>query len=350
VRAGFGTDTRTVLGRLAHWAEGPAPIGPLTPPSLLATEPPDHTRMRKLVTRVFSVKAVRELRARAERVADELLDGLSADGNVDLVDRYCAALPVTMICEILGVPASEQDRVRDLGTRAAPSLDVGLPYRRFREVDSSLHEFEAWLRTHIERVRRDPGPDLLSQLVAVRDDDGAQLTDSELISTAGLVLAAGFETTVNLIGNAIALLDTHRDQRDLLQEGTASWTVAVDEVLRYDPPVFLTGRTATRDTVIAGTPIPKGTLITALLAAANRDPEIFEEPHRFDVTRHNAAEHVAFSAGRHYCLGAALARMEGEVALHKLHERYPDLRVVPGARRRDTRVLRGYAYLPARLK
>ncbi|MEQ6901897.1 cytochrome P450 [Nocardioides sp. YIM 152588] len=351
VQVGIGLPTDAPLARLFRWAAASAPMGPLVPPSLLATEPPDHTRMRKLVTRVFTVRAVQRLQVRTEEIAGELLDdlgelGTGADGPVDLVDAYAAALPVTVICEVLGVPAHERGVVRHFGTMAAPSLDMGLALPTFVRVERALREFDAWLRDHVEAVRRSPGEDLLSQLVAARDEDGATLSDDELIATAGLVLAAGFETTVNLIGNGIALLAEHPDQRRALVAGEASWGGAVDEVLRYDPPVLLTGRTVARDTEIAGTRLRRGAVVTTVLAAANRDPEVFADPHRFDVTRENAAEHLSFSGGRHYCLGAALARMEGEVALRALHERFPDLAVAPGAERRHTRILRGYERLP----
>ncbi len=350
VRAGveFGPDG--VLMRVHRWAMRSAPIGPLTPPSLLVTEPPDHTRYRKLVTRVFSVKAVQRLRGRTEEIADELLSGLDPSRPVDLIETYCSQLPVTVIAEILGVPPQEQGRVLRFGTGAAPSLDLGLSWRTFRDVESALSEFEAWLTDHIDAVRRHPGDDLLSQLVAARDDEGSGLTDDELKATVGLVLAAGFETTVNLLGNGIALLHEHPEQLALLRERPDLWPNAVDEVLRHDPPVLLTGRVVSRDTELAGVAVPRGAMVTTVLAGANRDPDVFTDPHRFDVARENAADHVSFSSGRHYCLGAALARMEGEVGLRSLFDRYPDLALQPGARRRTTRILRGYAALPASLK
>ncbi|WP_134768505.1 cytochrome P450 [Nocardioides sp. 1609] len=342
-------------GRLSRWAAETAPIGPLTPPSLLVTEPPDHTRMRKLVTRVFSVRAVNELRERTEQIADDLLDELDsragrAAGRVDLVGSYCALLPVTVIAEILGVPESERGQVLELGTGVAPSLDLGLSWPQLRSVEDSLSRFESWLTGHIERKRREPGDDLLSKLVAARDDEGAALTDAELRATAGLVLAAGFETTVNLLGNGIALLNDNPTQLALLQREPERWPAAVEEVLRLDPPVLLTGRTAVRDTVVAGVRVPRGDVVTVLLAGANLDPDVFVDPEVFDVSRSNAADHVSFSGGRHFCLGAALARMEGEVGLRRLLDRYPGLQVQSGARRRDTRILRGFASLPATLR
>lgn len=341
------------LARLQAWGEAAAPLGPITPPSLLVTEPPDHTRYRKLVSRVFTVRAVNELRGRTEQLADELLDALVAEGAeedpVDLVERYCALLPVTVIAEILGVPVEERHQVLEFGTEAAPSLDLGLGWRQFRRVEGALHQFDAWLERHIARVQREPGDNLLSRMVTARVD-GRGLDPVELKSTAGLVLAAGFETTVNLLGNGIALLHEHPDQLALVQEQPDLWANAVDEVLRLDPPVLLTGRMAAKDTTVAGVRLGRGAVVTAALAGANRDPQVFEDPHRFDVTRANAADHVSFSAGRHYCLGAALARMEGEIGLRRLFARYPRLRLVDGARRRSTRILRGYEQLPAVLE
>jgi cytochrome P450 len=164
------------------------------------------------------------------------------------------------------------------------------------------------------------------------------------------VLAAGFETTVNLLGNAIALLDRHPGQRDRVRADGALWPNAVDEALRVDPPVLMTGRVAARPTSVAGRELPEGALVVTLLGGANRDPRVFADPDRYDVARENARDHVAFSGGRHYCLGASLARMEGEVGLRALAERFPDLRLLPGAGRRPTRVLRGYETLPARLR
>jgi cytochrome P450 len=348
-RAGFDPGPADgVLGRAYRWAIEPSRLGPLEPPSLLVTEPPDHTRYRKLITRVFSVRAVEKLRQRTEQIASELLDSLDGSDVVDLVEAYCSLLPVTVISEILGVPRTERARILAFGEAAAPSLDFGLSWRRFRTVEAALAEFETWLGAHIEHLRRDPGTDLLSQLVAARDD-GIGLDERELKATAGLVLAAGFETTVNLLGNGIALLHNHPDQLALLGREPEHWPNAIDEILRIDPPVLLTGRSAVRDTVIGNVAVPRGALVTTLLAAANRDPATFADPTRFDVTRSNAKEHVSFSGGRHFCLGAALARMEGEVGLRLLFERYPELQTMPGARRRDTRILRGYATLPVRL-
>jgi cytochrome P450 len=164
-----------------------------------------------------------------------------------------------------------------------------------------------------------------------------------------LVLAAGFETTVNLLGNGIRLLDEHPEQQQLLRAEPDRWANAVDEILRYDPPVLLTARQASRDTEIVGQRVKQSELVVTVLAGANRDPKVFEEPHRFDIRRQNAGDHLSFSAGRHYCLGAALARMEGEVGLRAFYDRFGKVELLPGAKRRPTRVLRGWENLPARL-
>ena len=330
-------------------ATAPRVSHPLEPPSLLVTEPPDHTRYRRLLTQVFTVRAVERLRVRTEEIAHGLLDALDDSAPVDLISSYCGLLPVTVISEILGVPPAQRNLVLEMGTRTAPSLDFGLSLRRFRAVTAGLRDFAWWLDSHIEQLRRHPGEDLLSQLIEASDSEGA-LNDRELKATAGLVLGAGFETTVNLLGNAIALFDRHPDQLDRLRAEPALWPNAVDEALRLDPPVLMTGRVCTRTTSVAGIEVPEGAQVVVVLAGANRDPRVFAHPERFDVSRENAREHISFSGGRHYCLGASLARMEGEVGLRALAERFPDMRLLPGARRRPTRILRGYERLPARLR
>lgn len=333
--------------KLRAWSDEQV-LGPLSPPSLLVTEPPDHTRYRKLVTRVFTVRAVEQLRSRTEEIAHGLLDALDPAAPAELIATYCARLPLTVITEILGVDAADQERVLTFGTAAAPSLDLGLSWQSFREVEAALGDFDRWLAEHLDKLRANPGENLMSKLVAA-EEEGVGLSDAELKATAGLVLAAGFETTVNLLGNAIALFDAHPEQLERLRAEPGLWPNAVDEVLRIDPPVLLTGRMAVRDTVVAGMRVPEGSVVSTLLAGANRDPEVFTDPNTFDVGRANAGEHLSFSHGRHYCLGASLARMEGEVGLRVLYERFPGLRLTPGAQRRTTRILRGFDVLPALL-
>lgn len=348
-RAGPDEDALpTPLRWVSRWARDPRALGPIDPPSMLVVEPPDHTRYRRLVSKVFTARAVEAMRPAVERVAEDLLDRLPARGEADLAASYAALLPVAVIAQILGVPASDHERVLRLGHLAAPSLDVGLGYRQFRVVDAAVREFQAWLGAHLDRLRAEPGDDLLSQLVHL-EDEGQRLDRTELAATAGLVLAAGFETTVNLIGSAVHLLLTHPDQLEVVAADPGQWPGAVEETLRVEGPVQLTGRFATRDTEVAGTPLPAGSILVTYLGGANRDPAVFADPHRFDVTRGNAREHLSFSGGRHFCLGAALARLEGETALRLLFERYPHLALAGPGRRRPTRVLRGWESLPVSL-
>jgi cytochrome P450 len=321
---------------------------------MLAVDPPVHTRYRRLVTRAFTARAVARLRERTAAVATELLDDLertarATGGRVDLVTGYASLLPVTVISEMLGVPTSMREQFLAWGDGAAASLDMGLDRARYAEVQQNIAAIEGWMRAHLRRLRRDPGDDLLSTLVTMSDDDGSELTETELVATASLVLGAGFETTVNLIGNGAALLFAHPDQRALLAEQPSRWPNAVDEILRVESPVQRTARRARRATTVHGVPIAQNELVVTLLAAANRDPKVFTDPHTFDITRTNAKDHVSFSSGIHYCLGAALARMEGEVALRALFDRFPDLTPAGKPHRRGTRVLRGYDAMPVTL-
>lgn len=324
-------------------------LHPLLPPSLLAVEPPEHTRYRKTVSSVFTSRRVDALRDRVEDTADTLLDGLADEhGALDIVDRYCAQLPVTIISEILGVPDADRPKILEYGELAAPSLDFGLSWPEYRKVQRGLAGFNEWLISHLQWLRDHPGDDLMSQLIAA-SEDGVRLNETELRAIAGLVLAAGFETTVNLLGNGINLLLNHPDQLAALVADPALWPNAVEEILRYDSPVQLTARVARTDTTVAGTEIQRGELVVIYLAAANRDPAVFEHPDRFDVSRDGAGRHLAFSGGRHFCLGAALARAEGEAGLRRFFDRYPDVRSAGSGTRRPTRVLRGWAQLPVLL-
>lgn len=331
----------------------PGLLHPIEPPSLLSIEPPDHTRMRKLVSSVFTTRAVATLRELVERTAHELLDGLEADsrGVVDVVERYCAQLPVAVIGDILGVPDHDRPNILRYGELGAPSLDIGLSWRQYQQVNEGIIGFETWLNRHLRTLRREPGDDLLSQIITASESGatGEPLTDRELKALAGLVLAAGFETTVNLLGNGIRMLLDHPEHLETLAARPEVWPNAVEEILRLDSPVQMTARAAVRDVEVAGTAVSRGELVVLHLAGANRDPKVFDDPHRFDIERDNAGRHLSFSGGRHFCLGAALARAEGEVGLRAFFERFPDARLAGDAVRRDTRVLRGWSTLPIAL-
>jgi cytochrome P450 len=339
-----------LLRRLGRWRR---PIGPVDPPSMLVVDPPEHTRYRRLVSKVFTPRAIEALRPRITDVCDEILDRIEAhatdDGRVDLVAEYASLVPVTVIAEILGVPVEMREQFLRWGAAAAPTLDLGLTLRQYAVTEAAIRRGNQWMRGHLRRLRAEPGDDLLSRLVHV-EDERARFTEDELIATAGLVLAAGFETTVNLIGTGSALLIAHPDQRESLGQDTDRWRNAVEEILRYDAPVQTTGRICRTDTEVAGRQIRANSVVSIMIGGVNRDPAVFADPDRFDVTRANAREHLAFSGGVHFCLGAALARLEGQIALQALFSRYPDLALAGEPHRRPTRILRGYDALPVRLK
>lgn len=326
-------------------------LHPLLPPSLLAVEPPDHTRYRKLVSSVFTTRAVARLRERVQETANELLDAMDGDGVVDIVGRYCAQLPVAVISDILGVPDADRPQILRFGELGAPSLDIGLTWRQYQEVNSGIRGFESWLTDHLRQLRRNPGEDLLSQIIQASDAGaaGEPLNEAELRALAGLVLAAGFETTVNLLGNGIRMLLDHPEHLQTLSARPELWPNTVEEILRLDSPVLMSARVALVDTEVAGTPVQAGELVIVHLAGANRDPAVFTDPHRFDIERENAGRHLSFSGGRHFCLGAALARAEGQVGLQTFFDRFPDARAAGEGSRRETRILRGWSTLPITL-
>jgi cytochrome P450 len=304
------------------------------------------------VSSVFTTRAVAALRDRVEQTAAALLDQLSHEpGVVDIVDRYCAQLPVAIISDILGVPDADRPRILEFGELAAPSLDFGLSWQQYKRVQRGIAGFNLWLAEHLRRLRRTPGGNLMSQLIQAAESgsDETYLDETELQGIAGLVLAAGFETTVNLLGNGIRMLLDAPEQLRTLSQRPQLWPNAVEEILRLESPVQLTARVALTDTEVAGISVKEGALVVIYLAAINRDPAVFAEPHRFDVERANAGRHLAFSGGRHFCLGAALARAEGEVGLRTLFDRFPEARSAGAGSRRDTRVLHGWSTLPVAL-
>ncbi|WP_346620293.1 cytochrome P450 [Blastococcus montanus] len=351
-RFGVGWD-RSGAPRTIRWAlrfgDDPAAAGVAEPPSMLVVDPPDHTRFRRLVSRAFTPRATAAFEPTIRRTAERLLDDLARRaGTVDLVEAYAAQLPVLVIADLLGVPVARREDFLRWGAAAAATLDPGLPLRRYLVAERALRDMHEFLGDHFARLRRDPGEDLVSRLVTLPPEEA--LTDRELHATVLLLLGAGFETTVNLLGNAVVLLDAHRGQWDALRAEPAGWEAAVEEVLRLDSPVQLTGRSARAEVELGGRTVAAGTRVTLLLGAANRDPEVFPDPQRFDITRANAREHLAFSGGIHYCLGAGLARLEGAIGLQALSERFPGLRVAGRPVRRNLQTLRGFEVLPVVLR
>jgi cytochrome P450 len=299
---------------------------------LLRMDPPDHTRVRGLVQKAFSSQIVDALRPRIQEIIDELLAGVERAGRMDLIDDFAVPLPVTVIAEMLGIPRQDRPRFRHwsqilVGT---PNTDEGLAHKR-----AAAGEFAAYLQTLVATRRGDPQTDLVSALLAAREQarqdhgpdggPGSVIDDRELLSTLFLLLIAGHETTVNLIGNGMLALLTHPEQRRRLLEDPSLVASAIEEMLRFDGPVDLsTVRWSAAEIEIRDTRIPAGELVLMSLLAANRDPEQFPEPDTFDVTR-APNRHIAFGFGGHYCLGAHLARVEGALAIGALLERLPDL-------------------------
>jgi cytochrome P450 len=353
-RVGIGSSERLspFARRMLALTVDPWAIGPAEPPSMLAVDPPDHTKYRRLVSKVFTARAVAAMEPRVEQIADELLDDMEkrsiAGEPVDLVTSYAGPLPVRIIADILGVPEEHRPNMLEWGNAAAVTLDPALSYRQFRGAQQALRQIHRMLAEHVARLKQQPGDDLLSKLAALVDE-GETLNDVELRATALLVIGAGFETTLNLIANGVVQLLDHPDQLAVLKENPAGWENAVDEILRYDSPVQATVRVSGEDTELAGHRVAAGKFVSIMLGGANRDPDVFTDPQRFDVTRPNAREHLAFSSGIHFCLGASLARLEGAIALRKLFERFPDLAISGTPVRRQMRVLRGYEHLPVRL-
>ncbi|WP_425437675.1 cytochrome P450 [Nocardia nova] len=322
----------------------PLPPNPVQPPSMLVIDPPDHTRMRKPVASAFTPRAIARLRDRVESVTTELLDALPSGGSADLVADFASQVPIAIISEMLGFPDADRNRFLAWGDAVSPMLDIGISWPTTRDASAAILEMDHYLDEHIARLRREPGEDILSGLVS-----SGTLDNTELKASATLLMGAGFETTVNLISNGVVQLVNHRDQLDLLREDPQLWPNAIEEILRFDAPVQNTGRIAGRDAELGGVTVHRGSTVVLSLSGANRDPKVFDEPHRFDVTRANAKDHLTFSSGIHACLGASLARMEGTYALRSLFERFPNLVLAGRPQRRPLFTLHGYSRLPVLL-
>ena len=334
---------------LAPWMEWDSPLSP----SLLDLDPPDHTRIRRLVAQAFTPRAIKGLRERAHEVTGSLLDRVPGGEPFDLVAALAQPLPITIICEMLGIPDDDHDQFRRWGEDVALSLEPRATPADHRRIDAAGEGLAAFFRRHFDERRRliesERAPDDVLTNLLVAAEGGDRLSEQELVATCILLLGAGFETTVNLIGNGVLALTRHPEQQAwLASAGVDVLPNAVDEFLRYDAPVQFTGRLAWEDDTVDGVDVPAGATLLTLLGAANRDPAVFDDPATLDVTRANAREHLSFSMGAHHCLGAALARLEAEVAFEHLLERHPGLVLAAPARRRANTVLRGLATLPVR--
>jgi cytochrome P450 len=319
--------------------------------SLTGMDPPEHTRLRGLVARAFTPRRLEDLRAATQAIADELLDGMAGRGRtVDLIEAFAYPLPVRVICALLGVPPADEPLFTGWSRGMAPSIDPVVLRTPETEatVEAAQQGMAAYIADRLAERRRAPGDDLLSALAAV-DVDGDSITAREIVELAQLLLFAGHETTVNLIGNAVLALLQAPDQLALLRQSPELTGPAVDEFLRFDSPAQNTLRIVIEDTELAGVPVKAGDEIMLILAAANRDAAVFADPHRLDVTR-DARRHVAFGSGIHHCLGATLARMEGEIALKSLLQRFAGIELAGPPTRLPTFTLRGLETLPVALR
>lgn len=328
-----------------------SPMAALDVNTMLFSDPPDHTRLRRLVSKAFTPKAVERMQPHIAEIVDRLLEAAEAKGSLDVVADLAFPLPVIVIAEMLGVPIEDQEQLKPWSADLARSIDPVLTEETVARAGMAGLQFINYLNGLIEARRATPADDLLSRLLAV-EDEGDRLRHDELLVMLILLFVAGHETTQNLIGNGMLALLRHPDQLAALREADDAALVknAVEEMLRYDPPVQLTGRHMLEDVEIGGVVVPKTHTAITLLAAANRDPAVFEDPDRFDIRRENAARNLSFGHGIHYCLGAPLARVEAAIAIPALLRRFPDMQpAVDQPEHRDTFTLRGLVSLPVTL-
>ena len=336
--------------RLARWIlakTDPNVLNAIEPPSMLVTDPPEHARLRRLVSRAFTPRALEGLRQQIQQTADNLLDGLDGDATCDLVANYTARIPVEVIGGMLGIPRAEIPYLHKFGEPGTRLIASAAPsWRDFQISMGALSEFEQYLAMHVERLRHRSAD--TSILAAVLQD--GDLSDTEVLMFAALLLGAGFITTTHVFGKAVVTLVRHPDQLDRLRVDPEGWTNAVEEMLRYETAIQWGGRVATEPLDIQGQTFHAGQFILLLLGGANRDPAIFERPDEFDTTRANAREHVSFGSGIHVCLGAALARMELHIGLQSLFARFPELTLAGEPTLNDSMALHGLRHLPVRLR
>ncbi len=293
--------------------------------SFLSMDPPDHTRLRRLVSKAFTAKVIAGLRPNIETVVDELFTAFEPDGQVDIVPKLAYPLPVRIITDMLGVPLADHEKFEHWSRMLVRGLDPMMSFGDdsiLAEIDKASRDLAEYFVDLIAKRRADLGDDLLSKLV-LAEEEGDQLTEAELVATCILLLVAGHETTANLIANGVLALLRHPDQLAALRADPSLIDGTVDEILRYDPPVQLTTRVVTEETTVGPVTVPEGGVLLMLLAAANRDPAAFTDPDRFDITR-DARKHLSFAAGAHFCLGAPLARLEASVALTAFAQRLTD--------------------------
>ncbi|GAA2838277.1 cytochrome P450 [Crossiella cryophila] len=318
------------------------------PESFLDQDPPDHTRLRRLAAPAFNPKRVDGYRPRVQQIVDSLLDKIEGQETFDLIKDLAAPLPITVISDLLGIPDADRGDFAEYGARIGEGLSGVHSIRQAKDLIHVGSELVALFDRLLKERTKDPGDDVISSLATAVGEE--KMTARELHGTAMLLLLAGFETTVNLIGNGVHALLAHPEQWAQLRDKPELAAAMTEEALRYDPPVQATMRIAHADIELAGETIKSGQLVGVMLAAGNRDPEVYPEPDKFDITRTGGPEHLAFSSGIHYCIGARLARIEGEILFRSLAERMPLLRQAGPLERRESSTIRGLRAFPVTAK
>lgn len=316
---------------------------------MLLLDPPDHTRIRKLVSKAFTPRAVHAMRPRIQKIVDDLLDAVEERGAMDVIDDLAFPLPTFVICEMLGVPADDRDTFKEWTADATYALlppIMSTPERQQRALEAGMHLIAYFTQLIADR-RKNLGDDLMSALIRA-EEEGDRLTTDELLSNTIGLLIAGFETTMGLIGNGVRTLLEHRDQLELLQERPQLIASAIEECLRFDSPIQATRRVTHAPIDVGGHTIPEGEVVLALTGSANRDPARFSDPDRFDITREDNG-HLSFGFGPHVCLGAHLARMEAQVSIGTLVERFPKLELASDELEWGRSLFRVLAHLPVHL-
>ncbi len=316
---------------------------------MLVQDPPDHTRLRGLVAKAFTARRMEDMRPQIQAIVDKLIDRVEGEGGMDIMRQFAHPLPVEVICDMLGIPESDRQPFYESSTVSGRLIDpTPMTPEELADADASNENLAAYFADLFERRRKDPGDDLISLLVQV-EEAGEKLSEEELFANVILLFGAGHETTVNLIGNGLLALHRNPDQIERLKADPSLMPNAVEEMLRYDSSVQMTGRVALEDIEVGGITLKRGENIINLLGAANRDPEVFADPDKFDVGRKEARNLVSFGGGIHHCLGAQLARIEGEIAIGTLLRRLPNLKLDNAETPdwRPTFTLRGVKTLPA---
>jgi cytochrome P450 len=308
--------------------------------SLLWLEPPEHTRIRKLVAAAFTPRAAESMREPAARLARSLLDGLG--DSFDLLYDYAQPYSITLICDLLGVPTDCHRDLLDWSHAIVKMYEFDTTEAQAVEANDAAREFRRYVLELIEERRAEPRDDMVSGLVQARVD-GERLSDDQIVSTVVVLLNAGHEATVNTVGNGFRALAAHPEEWNRLVSGEVAATQAIEELIRWDPPLQLFERWVLEDGVeVAGVPVPRGEKLALLFGSANRDPRVFADPDRLDLARANAAEHIGFGGGIHVCIGAPLARIELAASFEALAELRPTLRLVEQPERVPAFVIRGF--------